>query len=195
MENLTVDYLRDHGLRPSNDELWSHAFPTDDHGERSVRTCTYMPGTQRRRAPSVEGRALARQRGCMAQSDCMWSPALPEAYISACTSVWPDLLLQCAATGLAVYNNFEIVRLEWFLQPSVQDFTAAVCASGGIYDYRWGDAPLRYLTLALFSEPKQVLNRMRDYKFVYCHGGCTIRRLRGARRGAGRRDRPQYAQS
>ena len=72
------------------------------------------------------------------------------------------------------YNNFEITDMDFFLRPEVLKFTKHVCDSLGIYKYRWGDAPLRYLTLALFARPEKILNRMRDYKFVYCHGGCTI---------------------
>jgi mannosyltransferase len=73
------------------------------------------------------------------------------------------------------YNNFEIDDVEFFLRPDVQSYTDAVCESMGIWKYRWGDAPLRFLTLALFSKPEEIIERPRDGKMVYCHGGCSRR--------------------
>lgn len=67
------------------------------------------------------------------------------------------------------YNNFEITNFDFFTRPDVVKFSEAIVNSYGIFRYRWGDAPLRYVTLALFSQPSQVLHR-RDYNFLYCHG-------------------------
>lgn len=54
------------------------------------------------------------------------------------------------------YNNMEIVSIEFMNRPEVRDFVNAIDASHGQYKYRWGDAPLRYATLALFAEEKSV---------------------------------------
>lgn len=57
------------------------------------------------------------------------------------------------------YNNFEIVKMSFFRAPEVRHFTDFVDASGGIFLYRWGDAPLRYLTLAIFAREDQIAAR------------------------------------
>lgn len=66
------------------------------------------------------------------------------------------------------WNNFEIVRTEFFRQENVTDWVNTVVESHGIYKYRWGDAPLRYLTLAMFAKPEQVLHRV-NLGLGYCH--------------------------
>ncbi|CAF1338512.1 unnamed protein product [Adineta steineri] len=38
----------------------------------------------------------------------------------------------------------------------------------GIFKYQWGDAILRYVTIALFAEEQQVLHRS-QYNLSYCH--------------------------
>lgn len=43
------------------------------------------------------------------------------------------------------YTNFEICDLRWFRAAPWQDFFRAIDAAGGIWRYRWGDAPIRYL--------------------------------------------------
>lgn len=66
------------------------------------------------------------------------------------------------------YNNFEVVLLSYFLTPTIRHWSNAVLRSGGIYRYRWGDAPLRYITLAIFANESQVIHRT-DYNISYNH--------------------------
>jgi hypothetical protein len=66
------------------------------------------------------------------------------------------------------WNNFEIVDLSFMQQDNVIDFIEAVDESRGIFLYRWGDAPLRYITLALFTNSTQILHR-RQLGLYYCH--------------------------
>lgn len=42
------------------------------------------------------------------------------------------------------YTNFEICDLAWFRNKPWQDFFAAIDKAGGIWRYRWGDAPIRW---------------------------------------------------
>jgi hypothetical protein len=60
---------------------------------------------------------------------------------------------------LTFYNNFEIVRAEFMRQPAVQRFHEAMTETEpfGVFRYRWGDAIVRFLTIALFAEPDAVL--------------------------------------
>ena len=58
--------------------------------------------------------------------------------------------------------------MKFFQRLEVKKWTKAVLDSQGIYKYRWGDAPLRFITLALFAEEKQVIHR-KDLNISYCH--------------------------
>jgi hypothetical protein len=66
------------------------------------------------------------------------------------------------------WNNVEIVDLSFMQRKEVLDFTKAVDDSRGIFLYRWGDAPLRYVTLALFVNATQILHREK-LGLGYCH--------------------------
>jgi hypothetical protein len=65
------------------------------------------------------------------------------------------------------YNNLEIMDVAFWLKPEVQHFVQFVDTSWGIYLYRWGDAPLRYIALALFATREQVT--MRPWRWRYEH--------------------------
>jgi hypothetical protein len=65
------------------------------------------------------------------------------------------------------YNNLEIMDVSFWMRSEVQHFVQFVDASWGIYSYRWGDAPLRYLALALFAAPREVADR--PYEWQYKH--------------------------
>lgn len=71
-------------------------------------------------------------------------------------------------TVLNYYNNFEVSKVIFFRSDAVLHFTRAIDSTYGIFKYRWGDAVLRYLTLALFAEQHDVLHRT-DYNLSYCH--------------------------
>jgi hypothetical protein len=50
------------------------------------------------------------------------------------------------------YNNFELLRVDHFRESAVYSaWVADVAESGGIYRYRWGDAILRRIGLALMG--------------------------------------------
>ena len=60
---------------------------------------------------------------------------------------------------LTYENNFEIVYVPFFKQNHVKDFISYIEDSLGIFLYRWGDAGIRYVTLALFAEDDEVISR------------------------------------
>jgi hypothetical protein len=66
------------------------------------------------------------------------------------------------------WNNFEIVDLSFMQRKDVVSFIEAVDKSQGIFVYRWGDAPLRYVMLALFTNETEVLHRVK-LNLGYCH--------------------------
>ena len=66
------------------------------------------------------------------------------------------------------WNNFEMIDISFTQRREVLNFVKAVDDSQGIYLYRWGDAPLRYITLALFSNAQQILHREK-LRLEYCH--------------------------
>jgi len=53
-------------------------------------------------------------------------------------------------------NNIEIVHVPTFQQPQIIRFLNAVRDTHYIYWRRWGDAPIRYFTVALFLNKKDV---------------------------------------
>jgi hypothetical protein len=69
---------------------------------------------------------------------------------------------------LNYYNNFEITKVKFFQRKDVRHWVDFIDSTYGIFKYRWGDAVLRYLTLALFAEKQEVLHR-EDYHLPYCH--------------------------
>lgn len=66
------------------------------------------------------------------------------------------------------WNNFEVLDLSLMRRKEVMHFIDAIDRSKGISLYRWGDAPLRYITLALFVKPSEILHRV-PLKLEYCH--------------------------
>jgi mannosyltransferase len=66
------------------------------------------------------------------------------------------------------FNNFEVMKLEFFRRDNVRQWIEKVDQIHGILKYRWGDATLRYITLAMFAETNEVLHRT-DYNLSYCH--------------------------
>jgi hypothetical protein len=60
---------------------------------------------------------------------------------------------------LGFYNNFEVVRVKFMQQFQVQHWHEAVTeqAPFGVFRVRWGDAIVRYLTMALFAERGSVI--------------------------------------
>lgn len=51
-----------------------------------------------------------------------------------------------------IYNNFEICKLDLFRNPDVERFLSVLDKTGAIYEYRWGDAPIRTLMLSMFVD-------------------------------------------
>jgi mannosyltransferase len=66
------------------------------------------------------------------------------------------------------WNNFEVVDLSFMRRKSVVEFIDAVDRSQGVFLYRWGDAPLRYITLALFANASEIIHRT-QLGLAYCH--------------------------
>ena len=67
------------------------------------------------------------------------------------------------------YNNFEVVHVPTFSKhPDILHFTNAVDRTNNIYNRRWGDAPLRFLTCKLFIPNAEVLEICDiDYEHQY----------------------------
>jgi hypothetical protein len=66
------------------------------------------------------------------------------------------------------FNNFEVMKLEFFKRQDVRQWVEEVDRTNGIFKYRWGDATLRYVTVAMFAETYEVLHRS-QYNLSYCH--------------------------
>lgn len=66
------------------------------------------------------------------------------------------------------YTNFEINDIAWFRSQPWQDFAKAVDKTKGIWNYRWGDAPIRYLGVNGLLDSKE---RMCLKELHYFHQG------------------------
>ncbi len=55
-----------------------------------------------------------------------------------------------------IYNNFEICKLSIYKKDEIQKFLKLIDKTGCIYEYRWGDAPIRTVMLSLFFERNQI---------------------------------------
>lgn len=66
------------------------------------------------------------------------------------------------------WNNFEVMDLSFMQRREVKAFIEEVDQSKGIFLYRWGDAPLRFIELALFARANEVLHR-KNLNLSYCH--------------------------
>eukprot|EP01065_Artemidia_motanka_P033716 TRINITY_DN40753_c0_g1_i1.p1 TRINITY_DN40753_c0_g1~~TRINITY_DN40753_c0_g1_i1.p1 ORF type:complete len:457 (+),score=105.16 TRINITY_DN40753_c0_g1_i1:51-1421(+) len=63
------------------------------------------------------------------------------------------------------FTNFEVLRLSFFRRPAVRAWMESV--REGVVSRRWGDAPLRALTIGLFASPSESVH-LTD--FAYRHG-------------------------
>ena len=65
------------------------------------------------------------------------------------------------------YSNFEIGEVEFFFKGLYYVFFKRIEANGGIYTKRWGDGPIKWLGVNLFTLPSQ---RLEVRGFFYQHG-------------------------
>ncbi|CAE8634351.1 unnamed protein product, partial [Polarella glacialis] len=78
--------------------------------------------------------------------------------------------------GLAQYNNFEVSHVSVWRHPAYQRLWEAIAASGGVWQLRWGDAPIRTLGMLLTLAPSEV----RFFQDVgYGHGNFIQQRASG----------------
>lgn len=68
---------------------------------------------------------------------------------------------------MILFNNFEISNGSWWRsEPLVDAWLRLVDENGGIYRYRWGDAPVRTLAVTQFLEKNQVV-KFRDIGYSH----------------------------
>lgn len=66
-------------------------------------------------------------------------------------------------------TNMEVVDVTYFLRDDIQEFTRSVASNHGIYDWRWGDAIIRYWQVALFSEHQDIKCLTSEDHITYSH--------------------------
>ena len=59
--------------------------------------------------------------------------------------------------GTFFYNNFELLQLAFFRSRAYRAMFTALDASGGFFERRWGDGPVRTLALGLLARPEAVV--------------------------------------
>lgn len=64
-----------------------------------------------------------------------------------------------------IYNNFEIINLNIFDNSKVKIFIDRVVKTNNIFNYRWGDAPLRTILILMFLSRDEIVRFKRiDYR-------------------------------
>eukprot|EP00730_Choanoeca_flexa_P012805 TRINITY_DN4636_c0_g1_i1.p1 TRINITY_DN4636_c0_g1~~TRINITY_DN4636_c0_g1_i1.p1 ORF type:complete len:310 (+),score=16.97 TRINITY_DN4636_c0_g1_i1:122-1051(+) len=75
------------------------------------------------------------------------------------------------------YNNFEVISTQFALSASYQAYMSALATSGGIFKYRWGDAPIKTLAVEMLLAPDQVFevkDNFYEHSVHYYRGQCDI---------------------
>ena len=75
--------------------------------------------------------------------------------------------IQHIPEGTMYYTNFELGKVDWFIQ-NYMGFFDYVDRTGGIYTKRWGDAPIKYLGINLLAKPERL---WAITEIAYEHGG------------------------
>ena len=78
---------------------------------------------------------------------------------------------------LGFSNNFEITNVQFMQQSATREWHEAVTERPpfGVYRHRWGDALVRYLTLALFAPPSRILyHNITAYYHHPCSGHMPV---------------------
>ena len=70
------------------------------------------------------------------------------------------------SVGLVYYNNFEVSALSLWRSTDYQDYIEYIDSLGGIYYYRWGDAPIRTLAVTLFV-PSTKIHQFTDIPYKH----------------------------
>jgi hypothetical protein len=55
--------------------------------------------------------------------------------------------------GRVYYTNIELCRRDWFISNPWNALSTHIDFNGGIYYHRWGDAPIRYIGVQLYTKP------------------------------------------
>jgi hypothetical protein len=84
--------------------------------------------------------------------------------------------------GTIFYNNFEIVAMELVRSQRYIKYLTEIDRDGGIFRFRWGDAPIKTLAAQLFVPPERLLGLPKSFRGqIYCHPlrstACTKRNL------------------
>jgi hypothetical protein len=61
------------------------------------------------------------------------------------------------------YNNFFITKTDFWLREDVQKTIHAIDQNGGIFYYRWGDAPLQSIIVMLHAKPEEIKRAVFKY--------------------------------
>ncbi|CAF0839990.1 unnamed protein product [Didymodactylos carnosus] len=65
-----------------------------------------------------------------------------------------------------MYNNFAVIKTDLWQQPQILNFLTYIDRLGGIYKYRWGDAPIHTLIISQFLKRNEIV-RFRDIGYFH----------------------------
>ena len=70
--------------------------------------------------------------------------------------------------GSIYYNNFEVSALSLWTSTSYKEYIDFIDRLGGIYYYRWGDAPIKSIAVSMFA-PKRQIHHFKDIGYHHQH--------------------------
>lgn len=84
--------------------------------------------------------------------------------------LWVSLINSTSGHCLPKFeNHFEIINMRFFRSHAgIQDWIKVVDTNGGIFRHRWGDAVLRFITVALYAAPEKLI-RYKQEAIPYRH--------------------------
>lgn len=92
--------------------------------------------------------------------------------------MWDDFIKRYNSKKkcMLFYNNFEVVRVSLMTQPIVQKFCKAMTDEEpyGVFKWRWGDAIIRYLAIAIFVDESKIMNSKNNKVVGYKHGKYVV---------------------
>ena len=99
---------------------------------------------------------------------CNWFKHTSQKWLAQ-NNIETEVDIDTIPNGKMYYTNFELMKMDWFKHnKNYQAFVKFVDENGWIFSRRYGDAPLRYLTLNLFEKQEKIGH---VHSFCYQHGG------------------------
>ena len=90
----------------------------------------------------------------------------PDVTLSKAAVVISPSLYNSWPRDMIFYNNFEISSMSLWTSPGYRDYIGFIDRLGGIYRFRWGDAPIKTIAVTLFV-PENETHQFKDIGYKH----------------------------